>query len=157
PDAAAGDGGWLVIADQGSGPLGIELVQRLEAFGRGAELREFDSAQIEARAARGPCRGIAWLSGAPAGPENAAPDAALSRCSALLHVLAAVVQASWQGEAPAVWVVTRGAQSVGGEPPADLAGASLWGIGRVFSREHPALWGGLVDLDPAAARDADVA
>src|SRR6185369_7012860 len=52
--------------------------------------------------------------------------------------------------APPVWIVTRGAQSVvPGESPA-VAQAPLWGLGRALAQEHGALWGGLVDLDPAA-------
>jgi len=48
-----------------------------------------------------------------------------------------------------VWSVTRGAQAVGVESP-DAAQAAAWGIGRVAAAELPELWGGMVDLDPAA-------
>ena len=37
-------------------------------------------------------------------------------------------------------------------PPA-LAQAPVWGLGRVVALEHPDLWGGLVDLDPAHPED----
>ena len=50
-----------------------------------------------------------------------------------------------------VWLVTRGTQEVRG--PQDVVAADqagLWGLGRSFALEHPPLWGGLVDLDPAA-------
>ena len=49
-----------------------------------------------------------------------------------------------------LWIVTRRAQRV------DIGGAGMvpwqapfWGIGRTLAIEHPEIWGGLVDLDPA--------
>ncbi|MEU3964832.1 SDR family NAD(P)-dependent oxidoreductase, partial [Streptomyces buecherae] len=46
-----------------------------------------------------------------------------------------------------LWNVTRGAVSTGdSDAPADPARAQVWGLGRVVALEHPALWGGLVDL-----------
>ena len=49
---------------------------------------------------------------------------------------------------PRLWLVTRGAQPATAAPlrPAQ---ALLWGFGRALALEHPDLWGGLVDLDPA--------
>jgi myxalamid-type polyketide synthase MxaE and MxaD len=51
------------------------------------------------------------------------------------------------GRVPKLWLVTRQAQAL----PHDagglaLAGAPLWGLGRVIALEHPELWGGAVDL-----------
>src|SRR5579875_2715681 len=54
---------------------------------------------------------------------------------------------------PRVWLVTKGSQFL---PPASsasgttlaIAQAPLWSLGRVFALEQPALWGGLIDLDP---------
>ncbi|MEV5765461.1 type I polyketide synthase [Micromonospora sp. NPDC052213] len=52
-----------------------------------------------------------------------------------------------------VWCVTRGAVAVDGDDPAPaVAGAYVWGLGRVLALEQPRLWGGLVDL-PAAPDD----
>ncbi len=53
-----------------------------------------------------------------------------------------------QGDAPRLWLVTRGAQPAGGSVVAP-AQATLWGMGRVIGNEHPERWGGLVDLDSA--------
>ncbi|MGZ4769606.1 MAG: SDR family NAD(P)-dependent oxidoreductase, partial [Ilumatobacteraceae bacterium] len=47
-----------------------------------------------------------------------------------------------------LWLITRGAQSVGGEPRS-LAGAAVWGLGRVVANEHPELACTCIDLDPA--------
>ncbi|SCG75773.1 Acyl transferase domain-containing protein [Micromonospora coxensis] len=59
-----------------------------------------------------------------------------------------------------VWCVTRGAVAVDADDAApDVAGACLWGLGRVLALEAPRLWGGLVDLpaDPDAAAYAALA
>ena len=41
--------------------------------------------------------------------------------------------------------------------PLALAQAPLWGLARVVSLEEPALWGGLVDLDPVGAPEDQAA
>jgi NAD(P)-dependent dehydrogenase (short-subunit alcohol dehydrogenase family)/acyl carrier protein len=83
------------------------------------------------------CRGIVHL--------WALDGAAHETCLAsALHVCQAAARSRWT-ETPKVWIVTRGAQRVVAAPQC----ASLWGLGRVLGVEHPDIWGGLVDLDPA--------
>jgi myxalamid-type polyketide synthase MxaE and MxaD len=56
------------------------------------------------------------------------------------------------GARPRLWLVTRGAQALPERPaPLGLAQAPLWGFGRSLAAELRDAWGGLVDLDPAAA------
>ena len=51
------------------------------------------------------------------------------------------------GAGARLWVLTRGAVAAGpGEVPVSLAGAQVWGLGRVAALEHPDRWGGLADL-----------
>jgi amino acid adenylation domain-containing protein len=51
---------------------------------------------------------------------------------------------------PRFWVATAGAQPAGDDDgPLAVAQAPVWGLGRSIALERPALWGGLVDLDPA--------
>ncbi|MEP7210200.1 MAG: SDR family NAD(P)-dependent oxidoreductase, partial [Alphaproteobacteria bacterium] len=55
--------------------------------------------------------------------------------------------------APAtVWAVTRRARAV--EPTEgaeiDIAAAAVWGLGSALATEHGDVWGGCIDLDPAA-------
>ncbi|MBM7769828.1 acyl transferase domain-containing protein/thioesterase domain-containing protein [Actinokineospora baliensis] len=46
-----------------------------------------------------------------------------------------------------IWALTRGAVSTGrSDASVDPDQALLWGLGRVAALEHPARWGGLVDL-----------
>ncbi len=48
-----------------------------------------------------------------------------------------------------LWFVTRGAQVIERERGGQLAGASLWGFGKVAAREAPQLGPRMLDLDPA--------
>ncbi|MFF6994952.1 SDR family NAD(P)-dependent oxidoreductase [Streptomyces sp. NPDC008313] len=71
------------------------------------------------------------------------------------HVfLAAARKLAVDEAATRLWVVTRGAQWTGPEQDGIcLPAAPLWGLGKVAALEHPELWGGLLDLDPAGAAD----
>ncbi|MFD7815688.1 SDR family NAD(P)-dependent oxidoreductase [Streptomyces sp. NPDC059785] len=71
------------------------------------------------------------------------------------HVFLAATRRLAEAEAATqVWVVTRGAQWTGpGQREVCLPAAPLWGLGKVAALEHPELWGGLLDLDPAGAPD----
>jgi acyl transferase domain-containing protein/acyl carrier protein len=75
---------------------------------------------------------------------GAASQVALARALLLSQAL---IRA--QGTKAKLWFVTRGAQSVEGDAR-DVAAAQamVWGFARVLASEHPALFGGLVDLDP---------
>ncbi|MFD0690921.1 type I polyketide synthase [Actinomadura fibrosa] len=67
--------------------------------------------------------------------------------TASLTLLQALVDA---GAETSLWAVTCGAVSAGDDGgPERPAQARLWGLGRVAALEHPAVWGGLVDLPPA--------
>ena len=50
-----------------------------------------------------------------------------------------------------LWFVTRGAQVLERERTGQLAGAALWGLGKVVARELPQLQSRMLDLDPEAA------
>jgi phthiocerol/phenolphthiocerol synthesis type-I polyketide synthase B len=70
-----------------------------------------------------------------------------------LQVLQAITRANWKIP-PRLWLVTSGAQAVlpgtsGALERISVEQAALWGAGRAIAEEHPDVWGGLVDLDPA--------
>ncbi|MEV6960775.1 type I polyketide synthase [Streptomyces sp. NPDC051207] len=67
----------------------------------------------------------------------------------------AVVQALGDlSAAVPLWLVTSGAVSTGDtDPVREPSAAQVWGLGRVAMLEHPAFWGGLVDL-PAELDEA---
>ena len=50
--------------------------------------------------------------------------------------------------AKGVWLVTRGAQVLERERDGELAGATLWGFGKVVAREAPHWQPRMIDLDP---------
>ena len=69
-------------------------------------------------------------------------------CSSALYTLQALAAAGMGGTR--LWLVTRGAQSVGDEDPLRHPNQSpIWGVGRTAANEYPDFWGGLVDLDPS--------
>ena len=73
---------------------------------------------------------------------SSSPSAAQQPLRALQAVLA--VRA-----ASRLWFVTRGAQALDGNEAPAIHAAAAWGSARVIAEEHPELWGGLIDLDPA--------
>lgn len=68
----------------------------------------------------------------------------------VLHLLQTLVKHG--GEVDQLWLVTRGAVSIGDSLLA-MAQAPLWGLGKVIALEHPELWGGMLDLAPEATKD----
>ena len=84
--------------------------------------------------------------GENASAEEMGEDAKLMAGSAL-----ALVQG--MGDADAIpekglWFVTRGGQVLERERQGELAGALIWGVGRVIAREAPHLQPRMIDLDP---------
>ena len=72
------------------------------------------------------------------------PHGAATGLTGTLILLQALVDAN---VTTPLWCATRGAVSVGDtDPVAAPSQAQLWGLGRVAALEHPALWGGLLDL-----------
>ena len=51
-----------------------------------------------------------------------------------------------------LWFVTRGAQILERENNGELAGATLWGLGKVVALEAPHLHPRMIDLDPRRDR-----
>ena len=87
--------------------------------------------------------------GADATTAEMAADAKRAAASAL-----ALVQGIADADAvpeKGLWFVTRGAQVLERERTGQLAGAPLWGLGKVVAREAPQLQSRMVDLDPEAA------
>ena len=87
--------------------------------------------------------------GADATTAEMAADAKRAAASAL-----ALVQGIADADAvpeKGLWFVTRGAQVLERERTGQLAGAPLWGLGKVVAREAPQLQSRMLDLDPEAA------
>ena len=87
--------------------------------------------------------------GADATTAELAADAKRAAASAL--ALAQGVADADAAPEKGLWFVTRGAQVLERERAGELAGAALWGLGRVVAREAPQLQSRMLDLDPEAA------
>jgi acyl transferase domain-containing protein/acyl carrier protein len=147
---------WLLRADDGG--VAAAVAERLRARGERCEVVGADDVgpALARLAAADGCRGVVDLSSLDAPAVDALSPAQarrelVDRTAGLVSVARAAVSAG--GEEPGrLWLVTRGAQAVAGDDGAVAVGqAAAWGLGRVVALEHPARWGGLVDLDPAAS------
>jgi acyl carrier protein len=99
--------------------------------------------------AQGPLHVIdLWsLDEAGAGPEVS--EEALRHSTRVLELAQALVRGP-KG-AISLWLVTRGSQATAeGERISGPSGATLWGLGKAITREHPELHCRRVDLDPAS-------
>jgi acyl transferase domain-containing protein/acyl-CoA synthetase (AMP-forming)/AMP-acid ligase II/acyl carrier protein len=154
PTAAVGDRParltWLILGEpDGPGDQLASLVR--SGDGHAMRLSNVDAVQLRDVTGYGAwavvdLRALDRRAG-PAGAEAmrlARQAAALGRGLDLLPAEAAVK----------LWVVTTGAHAIGAGAAPDLASAPLWGLCRSLILDHPKLWGGLVDLDPASAFDA---
>ncbi len=70
-------------------------------------------------------------------------------CGTLLYLVQAL-ESSGISRLPRLWVITRGAQTVGlGLQSPVLAQSPIWGLAKVVALEHPELRCSCVDLDPS--------
>jgi acyl transferase domain-containing protein/nucleoside-diphosphate-sugar epimerase/acyl carrier protein len=167
----AADAHWILLADDGG--VAAALAARLAGRGarswlvrRGGRTGQVapEVWEVEATSPQGWTRLLAatgadlplrivhgWALDLPAGIP-ADPRSPAWLVGSLPALVQGVAAAGREG-ACRIWLVTAGAQAVGAgsgdrEAPLAVAQAPLWGAGRVLAREHPELWGGLVDLAP---------
>ncbi|WP_437512398.1 SDR family NAD(P)-dependent oxidoreductase [Sorangium sp. So ce1099] len=131
-------GKWLIVMDQRG--TGEAVARALEAAGASCTTaRPGDAADL----AGGDFRGIVHFGALDLG----AGAACIRGLDDMRRWITAARPPS------RLWLVTRGAVSVAGEA-IDPGQASLWGLGKVASLEHPATWGGLIDLPVSVVEDA---
>jgi acyl transferase domain-containing protein/acyl carrier protein len=168
---------WLILSDRGG--QGQRLAEQLAARGDhctltfGCDGTNASSNEGESLDAKSPedmetlirlqttgneerLHGIIYLWPLDATPldeleESEVEGEAQSFCGSALHLVQALARHAWK-EPPRLWLCTRGAQKV---DDADKAlspiGATVWGLGKVISLEHPEL--GCVRLDLAPNSD----
>lgn len=169
---AVADGTWLLLTDEAE--VGTHLIEHLTARGgRPVVVRagsEYQRLAPEAYIVRAdvaddyrallhdvtadgqPLRGIIHLWNPHPSSENAlAPQG----CGSVLLLTQALADMRWK-QAPRLWLVTRGAQSINGQESLEgVFQSSLWGLARTIGhQEHRELWGGIVDLDRLGQRSA---
>ncbi len=75
----------------------------------------------------------------------------------LLDLVQALLQSSFAGPPPRLWVATKGGQAVHDLAAIDAAQAPIWGMAKTVALEHVELRPTLIDLDPAAGPQDDAA
>ncbi len=183
-EVAEEPGLWVVAADRGgvAAELAVALVARNQTVvlagaeeggngrspGEGAGVvdraveplrRESWEALMRGLPGEVPLSGVVHLGsldghGPDATTEEMAEDARQAAAGAL-----ALLQGVTDSDAvPArgLWLVTRGAQVLERESRGELAGALLWGMGKVVAREAAHLQPRMIDLDPEAAAPPEV-
>ena len=172
--STAGPGTWIIFGDRGG--VGESLADILAGRGeksivvaRGEAYQRIDSTHLCIRRGQPDdlarlfdiaidsgnphAAGIVHLWSLDAAPaeefDAAAIDAAqTSGCINALQLVQQMAGRPWR-EQPRLWLITQGAQAAGDDaPPVAVMQAPLWGLGRVIAQEHPALWGGFIDLEP---------
>lgn len=151
-ETVSSPGSWLIFADGqgiGEGLAGLQLEAQGEhcilvwpdPTGNLQDL--FATFQSDALSARG----IVNLWGLNT-PETATEFEAAQQISlgSILDTIKALTSGEWR-EQPRLWLVSQNTQAVVEGDAISPSGGSLWGFGRVISREHPEFWGGLIDLD----------
>ena len=173
------EGAWILAADRGGMAVSLaaqlaEQNQRVVLAGADPECngaapgnsrivpvtvetehRESWQSLVEGLPSDVPFAGVVHLVAQDGNGPNAttaelAEDAKRAAASAL-----ALVQGITDADAvpeKGLWFVTRGAQVLERERTGQLAGAPLWGFGKVVGREAPHLQPRMLDLDPDAAQ-----
>ena len=138
------------------GPSAMNGAGATEAFVETAR-RDSWKSLLDELPAELPLAGVVHLSGldghgAQATTDEMAADARHGAASAL--ALTQALAESDLAPSKGLWFVTRGAQVLERERGGELAGATLWGLGKVAAREAPQLQPRMLDLDPANAASA---
>jgi natural product biosynthesis luciferase-like monooxygenase protein len=146
---------WVILADCSG--VGDALAAALEGQGATCELipasARNGSLAARIRAAGGGEIVHLWSLDAAAASLEAAQETGVASALDIVQGLAGAPR----GRAGRLWLATRGAQAVEDGSPLAVAQAPLWGFGKACAMEHPEIWGGLVDLDPAATAAASAA
>jgi acyl transferase domain-containing protein/acyl-CoA synthetase (AMP-forming)/AMP-acid ligase II/acyl carrier protein len=162
PQLGAAAGRWLLVADAGG--VAESLASLLSKLGgdcvllREQSATELRRAILDGSRRNGEWRGVVDLR--PLDPlplEDAPPadyQAVVRHALDVIRVIVRALHDAGGNGFARVWISTRGAQAAGGAL-FSTAHAALWGLGRVLANEHPELWNGLIDLDPAAVSPDD--
>ncbi|MCQ9136563.1 hypothetical protein, partial [Streptomyces hilarionis] len=127
PSSPRLSGTWLVVSAGGDAPV-EEVRGALEAAGAEVSVLP-DLSEADLSDASGVVSLLAW-----------------DEPSALESTLRLVQAHGESGSAAALWVLTRGAASVGADDPVSATQTQLWALGQIVGLEQPATWGGLVDV-----------
>src|SRR5262249_31400674 len=142
-EASAGgvSGSWLVLADRQGIGLALADVLRQEGeefvFVSDSDFDSLDAAGIRQLLKKmTSCRGIVHL-GSLDLPARATSKLQTQVGMSIVHLVQALATTGWR-DMPRLWLVTRGAQSIGSRDAVFAPEqASVWGLGRTIAMEHP--------------------
>ena len=140
---------WLIVADRGG--LGVSLAAALRKEGAACVCRAAEELAVQPAESLQGIVHCGALDGVPAGEIhfddlNEALTGGIG--SALRWAQRCTTDDTTRGAR--LWLLTRGAQRVlESDRTLTPVQSLLWGLGRSIALEHPEVWGGLVDLDPA--------
>ncbi|ULH14296.1 acyltransferase domain-containing protein (plasmid) [Deinococcus sp. KNUC1210] len=153
---ATAPGHWLLVADDAGFAASVqaELTLRQQRVTLAPDPAQAEALLAEL-SAETPLTGVVFAC-TLALPQNAGPAELLDAEESGAHRLLALVQALARQDsgspdaAPALWIITRGAQAVVGPDLTSPLAAELWGLARVVGVEYPAFSPRCLDLDPHA-------
>ena len=149
----AGGNQTVVVAGDGDGP-GAAGVMPVKVV---MDDRDSWRRLVEGLPAELPLHGVVHLAALTGAGVDATTEAMVADVRRIGSSALAMVQGLLDADAaPAkgLWLVTRGAQVLEREWAGQLAGAALWGFGKVAAREAAQLGVRMLDLDPADAAPA---
>lgn len=132
---------WLVLGD---GPIAGELIEHLQRSGATCATASRGDLAVAVPS----CDGIVHLWAAESDEPTSSRAITGAQDAGALSVLAlvqALAKSSFR-DPPRVWLVTRGAMALPGDPPARVTHAPIWGLARTIVHEHPELRCTCVDL-----------
>ena len=158
PASKAVDTRWLIVGE--SSGVAEALVARVREEGGTAVLVP-ESAPLDAVLETQDLKHVVYLQDSPSArwtqgtPQEIADNSGAGAATALA-ILHALLRPACTGR---LWLITSGAQPVhtGEASGIAITQSPVWGLGRSISLEHPAIWGGLVDLDPSAGAEENAA
>ncbi|MEV0395341.1 type I polyketide synthase [Polymorphospora rubra] len=149
PATTAAPGDWLLVTPPGATDVADQFAGLLAGAGGTVRTLVVDPAtatrdELAGRLAEpgGATRIVSLLAlDERPRPDHPAVPAGLTGNLALIQAVTGVLPAA------GLWLLTRQAVSTGtGDPVVNPAQATTWGLGMVAALEHPAHWGGLLDL-----------
>jgi NADPH:quinone reductase-like Zn-dependent oxidoreductase/acyl carrier protein len=131
-------GPWVIVGDDV--PLVSAVVSGLADAG--CDAIGVDAARVgtgaDAAAVLGRCGHVVLLAIAPDDAGTGVPERTVRQCTTTLGLVQALARCE-RRDPPRLWLVTRGAVPDPDGSVAAIAGAGVWGLGRVIALEHPEL------------------
>jgi acyl transferase domain-containing protein/NADPH:quinone reductase-like Zn-dependent oxidoreductase/NAD(P)-dependent dehydrogenase (short-subunit alcohol dehydrogenase family)/acyl carrier protein len=142
----ASSGNWLLIGERSG--LAIDLAQSMRQRGASATIVQPSEVLHGDIEEKNPIRGAVWLT-----PLDIDRHSTLTDAQLVLADGAAIVSRLGDSATMRTWLVTRGAQTVNGDPADNVLAAGAWGVFASAGNEYPGLQASCVDLPAISIED----